>query len=454
MSISHRSTRRTKLATAISRFNAYGVLTVPDGRCRFGSTSKQCTAEIQFACIGNRFIAEYRYQFLNGQCQGATLPLSDKSVPLPSLDMAVEDAARRLIIDVRAKCPNPDELPMVQQKQIVALVAWAESLISPPPQGPLAGKRFLDLFAGIGGFHQALKQQGATCVAACEIDKAARATYCRNHGTGFPFHKDIKTLMPDALPPFEILCAGFPCQSFSIAGKQKGYADPNKGALFFDVVRIIRECRPELVVLENVPQFATIDGGQAAATAMNALAEIGYATSMQVLNSAEFGVPQQRERLFMVAHRLDVFRPQENSFAFPEGTDPDRVVADILEPGVTTGCCDELLTDLPRSFRVNPREVNRIALLGGKESQGYRVYSPDGRGITLCAESGGRGAKTGLYAVDGKVRALTTRESARMQGFPEEFQPDANETQACKQFGNSVTVPVVAAVVGAAAKFI
>lgn len=436
------------------RFNEHGVLTTADAKVAYKSATGKSTAEIQLAELDGRWIAEYRFRFICGDYAGSTLPLSVQSVPMANKEAATADAARRLLADIEAKCPVPDELNKVQQAELVLLKAWVRSLMpvsAPTPTLPLAGKKFIDLFAGIGGFHAGLKQQGATCVAACERDKAARETYALNHGKAFPMFEDIRNLDPTRLPDFDILCGGFPCQSFSMAGDREGFDAADKGPLFFEIVRIAAARKPALLILENVEAFANHDKGRTATQAMEALAEIGYAASMKVLVASEFGVPQQRKRLFIVAHRIDLFRPQGNPFGFPVGTDPSKVVADILEDGITAGQCEAKMTTLPAKGKDSGLIV--VGLIGGKDKQGYRVMSPDGKGVTLCANSGGPGAKTGLYRVDGKSRRLTPRECARMQGFPESFIPHSSITQACKQFGNSVAVPVVSAVAESAAKF-
>lgn len=439
-----------------SRFNAYGVLVTPDEKLVFTSANGKTTAEIHLADIGGQWIAEYRFQFLCGDFSGNTLPLSVHSAQMASKAAATTEAARRLLADIEAKCPEADALTKTQQLELALVRGWAYTVIAasaptPAPRGPLAGKTFLDLFAGIGGFHQGLAALGAKCIGACEIDAAARDTYRANFGAHIPMHDDVRTIDPSALPPIDILAGGFPCQSFSSAGKRKGFEDKDKGPLFSEVVRIAAVTQPALILLENVKGLMTLEGGDVARQVADALAAIGYAVSMQVLDASKFSVPQQRERVFIVAQRLDLFRAKGKPFAFPVASDPSKVVADILESGITAGRCAASMTSLAATADSSrPIVVGRI---GNKDMQGYRVMSPTGKGVTLCANSGGPGAKTGLYLVDDKPRKLTPRECARMQGFPDSFVPHVSPSQARKQFGNSVAVPVVAAVAGAAAKF-
>jgi DNA (cytosine-5)-methyltransferase 1 len=435
-----------------AHFNAHGVLTTPDGSVSFVSPSGKVKAEIQFVCLdGRHYAAEFRFRFQCGRFEGSTLPISIHSKPFRTEKEAIADAARRLLADLRAKCGDGSPLPKVQQKEYAALVAWVEALLlaksEAAPTRP--AMKFVDLFAGIGGFHAALKQQGAECVAAVERDKHAAATYRANHGDKFPLFGDIREVDAHALPDFDILCGGFPCQSFSIAGDQEGFEHVEKGGLFFEIVRIARIKQPAILILENVEAFATHDSGKTIEQALDALAEIGYAASVKVMNAADFGVPQQRERLFIVAHRLDVFHAAGRPFAFPAATDTTRIVADILEKRVSADRCEEKVEQLPAK-KVDPARPHMVGLIGKKNRQGYRVYSSRGKGVTLCASSGGPGRQTGLYLIDGKPRRLTPRECARMQGFPDSFIPNPSATQARKQFGNAVAVPLVAEIAKAA----
>jgi DNA (cytosine-5)-methyltransferase 1 len=455
MAIAHISKKHSVVSSRRARFNAFGVVT-PDGSVSFVSPTGKVKAEIQFARIGNgHYAAEYRFRFQCGRFEASTLPISAHSKPFQTEAAAREDAARRLLTDLRAKCGDGLNLPKAQQAEYAALVAWVEALLltnsESAPKRPVL--KFVDLFAGIGGFHAGLKQQGAECVAAVERDKHAAATYRANHGDNFPMFGDIREVDAHALPDFHVLCGGFPCQSFSIAGDQEGFEHPEKGGLLFEAMRIARIKQPAIIILENVEAFATHDGGKTADQALDALAEIGYAASMQVMNAADFGVPQQRERLFIVAHRLDVFHAAGRPFAFPAATDPTRIVADILEKGICTDRCDDKVEMLPAK-PVDPTRPNMVGLVGKKNMQGYRVYSSRGKGVTLCASSGGPGRQTGLYLINGKPRRLTPRECARMQGFPESFIPNPSPTQARKQFGNTVAVPLVAEIAKAAGNFL
>lgn len=452
MAFANKSKQHRSVSSRRAQFNAHGVLTTPDGSVSFVSPTGKVKAEIQFARLDSRhYAAEYRFRFQCGRFEGSTLPISTHSKAFRTEKEAVADAARRLLADLRAKCGDGSALPKVQQAEYAALVAWVEALLPAKSEKalPLSGMKFVDLFAGIGGFHTALKQLGAECVAAVEWDKHAAATYRANHGDGFPLYGDIRELDAHALPNCDIVAGGFPCPDFSIAGKRQGFKNLDRGGLFYRIVWFASIKRPAIIILENVEAFATHDGGKTADKALDALAEIGYAASIQVMNAADFGVPQQRERLFIVAHRLDVFCAADRPFAFPTATDSTRIVADILEKGITTDRCEKKVERLPAK-KVDSSRPNMVGLIGKKNMQGYRVYSSRGKGVTLCASSGGPGRQTGLYLVNGKPRRLTPRECARMQGFPDSFIPNPSPTQARKQFGNAVAVPLVAEIAKAA----
>jgi DNA (cytosine-5)-methyltransferase 1 len=440
-----------------SRFNTDGVLVTPDKRVSFHSKQGNSTAVIQLAKVDGKWRAEYAYQFGCGDFSGSTLPISIHSMPMAFEQEAIADAARRLLADVRTKCRNPASLPKVQQAALAKLIAWAEARIPAAApaakEQPPAGKRVVELCAGISAASVAMSGLGAKTVAVCEIDKAARETFRKNNGKGVQVFEDIYKLNPAELPEYDILVFGFPCQPFSMAGKRKGFKDKTRGTVFAEGMRIVAATKPALIICENVKGLATHDKGNTLQRVKHELAQLGYTVSVQLLNASNFGLPQHRERLFIVAHRIDLFHANGNPFGFPVGDDPSKVVADILEKGISADRCTATLNEVatPKASETSGQIV--VGHIDGKDMQGYRVLSPRGKGATLMASSGGLGAKTGLYLVDGVPRKLTPRECARMQGFPDSFKPHSSPTQARKQFGNSIAVPVIAAVAEAAAKF-
>jgi DNA (cytosine-5)-methyltransferase 1 len=309
----------------------------------------------------------------------------------------------------------------------------------------LKGLKYIDLFAGIGGFHTAMQSFGAECVFSSEWDKHAQTTYFENYGM-MPAG-DITQIEAEEIPSHDILCAGFPCQPFSISGKRMGFED-TRGTLFFDVARIAKHHKPKILFMENVRNFATHDNGNTLKTVQETLNEIGYDFWYKVLNASHFGLPQNRERVYMIAIRKDM---NVKDFNFPTPTLEETCLREIILPDEETEKyminredmtideskipSDTLLKDLPNK----PIRVGTI----NKGGQGERIYSDLGHAITLSAQGGGPGSKTGCYLINGKVRKLAPKECARIQGFPEDFKIPVTDGQAWKQFGNSVPVTVL-----------
>lgn len=304
--------------------------------------------------------------------------------------------------------------------------------------------KFIDLFAGIGGFRVALETVGAECVFSSEWDTNSQHTYVQNHGE-LP-NGDITKISVDEIPDHDILCGGFPCQAFSISGKQKGFED-SRGTLFYDVARIAKQKQPKVLFLENVRNLARHDGGKTLEVIQNTLDEIGYNVFNKVLKSSEFGVPQARERIYFVAFRKDL---NVNQFEFPEPQNETKVVRDILEKDLDFSDYiidrPDIVIKNPNPVIEDPRSPKQIGFIN-KGGQGERIYSIDAAGITLSAYGGGAASKTGAYLVDGVIRKLTPRECARLQGFPEDFVLHPKKNLAYKQFGDSVSVPVLKAII-------
>lgn len=304
----------------------------------------------------------------------------------------------------------------------------------------LEGYTFIDLFAGIGGFRLSLESFGATCVYSNEWDKYAQQTYEMNFGE-VP-DDDITKVDETIIPDHDILCAGFPCQAFSISGKQKGFED-SRGTLFFDIARIVNEKRPKVVFMENVKNFATHDGGNTLNVVRKIMNDLGYSFDYKVLNPIHYGMPQKRERIYMVCFREDVKR---ETFAFPQPFKLENFVEDFLLPDEEVKDFIVERDDLVLNDNINISEnANRSIRVGtvGKGGQGERIYSPKGIAITLSAYGGGVFSKTGGYLINGKTRRLVPRECARIMGFPDSYKLHPNKNQAYKQLGNSVVVDVL-----------
>lgn len=303
----------------------------------------------------------------------------------------------------------------------------------------LKGQTFIDLFAGLGGFRIALESLGAKCVYSNEWDKYAQEVYQMNFDE-IP-EGDITKVNAEEIPNHDILCAGFPCQAFSISGKRQGFED-SRGTLFFDVARIVKEKKPKVVFMENVKNFSTHDNGNTLGVVEKTMVELGYTFCWSVLNSLDYGVPQKRERIYMVCFRNDL---NVNDFEFPKPFKLNKFVEDFLLPEKEVKDLIVTRDDL-KIVKDDPKEnINKSYRLGtvGKGGQGERIYSIKGIAITLSAYGGGVFAKTGGYLINGKTRKLHPRECARIMGFPDSYKIHPNKNQAYKQFGNSVVINVL-----------
>ena len=320
----------------------------------------------------------------------------------------------------------------------------------PPVENPKF--KFIDLFAGIGGFRLAMQNLGGKCVFTSEWDKDAKRTYKANFGER-PFgditKEETKAFIPDG---FDLLCAGFPCQAFSIAGKRGGFED-TRGTLFFDVAEIIKRKQPKAIFLENVKGLRNHNGGKTLATILNVLRnDLGYfVPEPQIINAKDFGVPQNRERIYIVG-----FHPSTNvtTFNYPKPLDKKVTFADIKEKEVPA-------TKYFLSTQYVQTLVNHKARHEGKGNGfGYAII-PDNE-IANAVVCGGMGRERNLVLdhritdftptthIKGTVnregiRKMTPREWARLQGFPDEFLIPVADASAYKQFGNSVAVPAIQA---------
>lgn len=302
------------------------------------------------------------------------------------------------------------------------------------------GWSFIDLFAGLGGFRLALESLGANCVYSNEWDKSVQAVYNNNFGD-IP-EGDITKVDEKTIPDHDILCAGFPCQAFSISGKQKGFED-SRGTLFFDVARIVKEKKPKIVFMENVKNFAAHEGGKTLEVVRGTMEELGYNFYQKVLNSADYGVPQNRKRIYMVCFRKDL---KTTGFNFPKAFKLTTHVEDYLLNDLAM--TENLYVNRKDTYynnRIDNKYSNKPIRLGtvNKGGQGERIYSTKGIAITFSAYGGGVFAKTGGYLVNGRPRKLHPRECARLMGYPDTYKICENSGQAYQQFGNSVVIDVL-----------
>ncbi|GAA5819281.1 MAG: DNA (cytosine-5-)-methyltransferase [Methanobrevibacter sp. CfCl-M3] len=301
--------------------------------------------------------------------------------------------------------------------------------------------KFIDLFCGIGGFRLALESFGAECVYSIDIDKHACSTYKLNFGD-YPLG-DITKEDVEKIPYHDILCAGFPCQAFSISGKQKGF-DDTRGNLFFDIARIVGYHKPKILLLENVKNLKKHDKGNTFRTIKNTLNELEYNVYFDIINASKYDIPQSRERIYLICIRKDL---DNHNFHFPQQLNVNTSLNDIL---IDENECEEYIINkkyvldekkIKKYKKIAPRPL-RVGTVN-KGGQGDRIYLPNGHAITLSAEGGGTGAKTGLYLVNNVVRKLHPRETARLMGFPDSFKFNPSVSQSHKQFGNSVIINII-----------
>lgn len=305
---------------------------------------------------------------------------------------------------------------------------------------------FVDICCGAGGIFLGMEKANFKCVFSCEIDKHA----CKTYKTNFSEDPkgDITTLDPKTVPDHDILCAGFPCQSFSIFGKHLGFAD-TRGTIVFYILNIIKEKKPKVVFFENVKGLQFHDKGKTLETIVNALRELGYVVNHKVLNAADFGLAQNRERIYIVAFRKDI--KNASSFRFPVGNDRNAKLGDVIEKesvsekyylsqGILDYYKNRALTKSDGfCYKINSDDdVVGTLVVGGS---GKRHLYIDKRLTDTTTERNIKGGINTEY-----VRRLTPRECARLQGFPDTFSFPVSMTQAYKQIGNSVPVPVIAAI--------
>lgn len=300
---------------------------------------------------------------------------------------------------------------------------------------------FIDLFAGIGGIRLGFQRQGGVSVFTSEIDKYAAKTYYANFGE-LP-HGDITKIDALQIPDHDFLLAGFPCQPFSIAGVSKrkslgrghGFLDETKGTLFFDIARIVKVKRPKVLFLENVKNLMSHDKGRTFQVIINTLKELNY-TPYYKVHDGKYFVPQHRERTIIVAFNNDYFEGKEN-FEFPElPSESKHKLADILEKEVDP---KYTLTDGLWDY------LQKYAQKHKEKGNGFGFGMPDYEGITrtLSARYYKDGSEILIKQEGENPRRLTPRECARLQGFPDDFLIPVSDTQAYKQFGNAVVVPLM-----------
>lgn len=298
---------------------------------------------------------------------------------------------------------------------------------------------FIDLFAGIGGIRIPFQELGGECVFSSEWDSFAQKTYRVNFGE--TPSGDITKISSEDIPCFDILLAGFPCQPFSQAGLKKGFAD-TRGTMFFEIERIIAAKRPKAFLLENVKQLRGHNKGQTLQVILEHLRALNYAVDYKVLRAADYGVPQNRERLYIVGFNRDSFNlPDDFHFDYPVPTKEPTRLGDILQDNV-----DEKYTISDKLYQGHLRRKEEHLQKGN--GFGFSLFNADSPyASTISARYYKDGSEILIDQGENRnPRKLTPRECARLQGFPEGFIIPVSDTQAYKQFGNSVAVPVIRAI--------
>lgn len=325
----------------------------------------------------------------------------------------------------------------------------------PSPEHPTF--TFIDLFAGIGGFRIAFQNLGGKCVYSSEFDAKAQESYLANYGE-MPFGDITKQSTKSYIPKyFDILCGGFPCQAFSLAGRRLGFKDETRGTLFFEIEDILRKHQPKAFFLENVKGLAIHDKGRTLKTILEHLNDAGYdVVPPQILNAMDYGVPQHRERIFIIGFRKDL-GINVDDFHYPEPITPEgkRVkFRDVMEKDVPS--VKYYLSDV----YVDTLKRHRARHEAAGHGFGYEII--DINGVANAIVVGGMGRERNLVIdkrltdftpvtnIKGEVnrdgiRRMTPREWARLQGFPDEFKIVVADASAYKQFGNSVAIPAIQA---------
>jgi DNA (cytosine-5)-methyltransferase 1 len=296
---------------------------------------------------------------------------------------------------------------------------------------------FIDLFSGMGGFRIAFEKQGGKCVFSSDIDKYAKETYFMNFGE-IPCG-DITKIDEKDIPDHDILCAGFPCQAFSIAGKRLGFED-TRGTLFFDVARILKEKKPKAFILENVRGLINHDGGKTLEVILSTLKELGYSYKYALLNAKDYNVPQNRERWYCIGVRSDLGL-DINEFTFPEKKELTNVLSNIIEVcedkeyQVSVRCWENI-----EKF-VDEKEIKISSNTLAYDIRPSRCHFVKGEVSNCLTAKMGTGGNN-VPVVISQGRKLTEKECLRLMGYPDTYKYKKG-FQTYKQIGNSVVVPVI-----------
>ena len=321
---------------------------------------------------------------------------------------------------------------MVSEPPVFQLNLFHDLLNAPFHDSASPKFTFVDLFAGIGGIRIPFTELGGKCVFSSERDKAAQISYSYNFGE-VPFG-DITKINSDSIPKHDVLLAGFPCQAFSIIGKMKGFAD-TRGTMFFEVARILQHHQPKAILLENVKQLVSHDGGKTFKVILDTLAELGYSVKWKILNALDFGLPQKRERVIIVGFKSAAACEQFNFDFEPIAYNLASVLEDDKNVDSSLFASDMILDK--RRKRVEGKNVFYPSVWHENKSGNISILP------YACALR--TGASYNYLLING-YRRPSSRELLRFQGFPEKFKIEVSHQEIRRQTGNSVAVPMIRAV--------
>lgn len=321
---------------------------------------------------------------------------------------------------------------MVSEPPVFQLNLFHDLLNAPFHDSASPKFTFVDLFAGIGGIRIPFTELGGKCVFSSEWDKAAQISYSYNFGE-VPFG-DITKINSDSIPKHDVLLAGFPCQAFSIIGKMKGFAD-TRGTMFFEVARILQHHQPKAILLENVKQLVSHDGGKTFKVILDTLAELGYSVKWKILNALDFGLPQKRERVIIVGFKSAAACAQFNFDFEPIAYNLASVLEDDKNVDSSLFASDMILDK--RRKRVEGKNVFYPSVWHENKSGNISILP------YACALR--TGASYNYLLING-YRRPSSRELLRFQGFPEKFKIEVSHQEIRRQTGNSVAVPMIRAV--------
>lgn len=321
---------------------------------------------------------------------------------------------------------------MVSELPVFQLNLFHDLLNAPFHDSASPKFTFVDLFAGIGGIRIPFTELGGKCVFSSEWDKAAQISYSYNFGE-VPFG-DITKINSDSIPKHDVLLAGFPCQAFSIIGKMKGFAD-TRGTMFFEVARILQHHQPKAILLENVKQLVSHDGGKTFKVILDTLAELGYSVKWKILNALDFGLPQKRERVIIVGFKSAAACEQFNFDFEPIAYNLASVLEDDKNVDSSLFASDMILDK--RRKRVEGKNVFYPSVWHENKSGNISILP------YACALR--TGASYNYLLING-YRRPSSRELLRFQGFPEKFKIEVSHQEIRRQTGNSVAVPMIRAV--------